>query len=34
MRCPEGTVKTLTREAIRALRASGLVDDPLDSEVT
>jgi RNA polymerase sigma-70 factor (sigma-E family) len=27
MRCPEGTVKTLTRQAIRALRDDGLVAD-------
>ena len=27
MRCPEGTVKTLTRQAILALRADGLVTD-------
>jgi len=28
MQCPQGTVKTLTREAIRALRTMGLVTDP------
>jgi RNA polymerase sigma factor (sigma-70 family) len=27
MRCPEGTVKTLTRQAILALRSTGLIDD-------
>jgi RNA polymerase sigma factor (sigma-70 family) len=27
MRCPQGTVKTLTYEAIRALRTSGLIAD-------
>jgi RNA polymerase sigma factor (sigma-70 family) len=27
MRCPEGTVKTLTRQAILALRTAGLVDE-------
>jgi RNA polymerase sigma-70 factor (sigma-E family) len=27
MQCPQGTVKTLTREAIRALRTMGLVTD-------
>jgi RNA polymerase sigma factor (sigma-70 family) len=27
MRCPEGTVKTLTRQAILALRDQGLVGD-------
>jgi RNA polymerase sigma-70 factor (ECF subfamily) len=28
MRCPEGTVKTLTREAILALRSAGLITNP------
>lgn len=27
MQCPEGTVKTLTRQAILALRQTGIVDD-------
>jgi RNA polymerase sigma-70 factor (sigma-E family) len=27
MHCPEGTVKTLTRQAIRALRSTGLIAD-------
>ena len=27
MRCPEGTVKTLTRQAILALRSTGLIGD-------
>jgi RNA polymerase sigma-70 factor (ECF subfamily) len=27
MRCPEGTVKTLTRRGIELLRRSGLVED-------
>ena len=27
MRCPEGTVKTLTRRAVHALRAAGLIHD-------
>ena len=27
MRCPEGTVKTLTRRGIERLRRSGLVED-------
>ena len=30
MRCPENTVKTHTRRALDALRASGLLDDAID----
>jgi RNA polymerase sigma factor (sigma-70 family) len=30
MRCPENTVKTHTRRALDALRASGLLDDVID----
>jgi len=30
--CPEGTVKTLTREAIRALRGAGLIAEPVEDE--
>jgi RNA polymerase sigma-70 factor (sigma-E family) len=32
MRCPQGTVKTLTHEAIRALRATGLHELIADTE--
>ena len=32
MGCPEGTVKTLTRKAILALRAKGLVDEDATSK--
>jgi RNA polymerase sigma-70 factor (ECF subfamily) len=33
MRCPEGTVKTLTYEAIAALRRTGLLPDSLEEDV-
>jgi RNA polymerase sigma-70 factor (ECF subfamily) len=32
MRCPQGTVKTLTRQAILALRAKGLVDKDITTK--
>jgi RNA polymerase sigma factor (sigma-70 family) len=34
MRCPEGTVKTLTYEAIRQLRAQGVLDSDAPKEAS
>lgn len=34
MRCPEGTVKTLTRQALARLRATGLVTDDDEESMT
>jgi DNA-directed RNA polymerase specialized sigma24 family protein len=33
MQCPEGTVKTLTREAITTLRRAGRLGAPLEEDV-